>query len=206
MGDQHPTYSIIYGVAEGPAISQHLRHVLRAMGLHQADTLEQADVIIVHSGGIIDLPCNVQDKTIIIIAPSLSRKYSSMIMTELEKISRDLITNISSHKLLNWVEKTLCNTCYLCSRQKRLYRLWTTHRKRNQNLPRIEALNILVICYKDDPWSAYVPVSETVVNPLYQFISLDATHDDIWLYPERYAMYFGIHEVSMAAYIKETSA
>lgn len=43
-----------------------------------------------------------------------------------------------------------------------------------------------VVVFKADPWSGYLSTEVKAKNANYIFIMVDATHDDIWLNPERY--------------------
>lgn len=54
------------------------------------------------------------------------------------------------------------------------------------NLPQIEARKAVVIATKDDPWSSRISHATIAKNTEYAFINMAATHDDIWMHPERY--------------------
>ncbi len=186
MNPSQPAICILYGFAEGPAISKQLCAKLQAAGYALTNQAEQADIIIAHSGGLLALPPNLANKLVLLIAPSHNRRYRSLFITELDKVFRDLTHHLRTHQIRIWTHRFIWSIVYLLSHPIQGFRMWLSHRQRDQPLPSLNARKVIIVSYRNDPWSSRLRPEDTYIHPNYRYITLDSIHDDLWLNPNTY--------------------
>ena len=64
--------------------------------------------------------------------------------------------------------------------------MWNIGKKGGPLLPDIKNAKVLIINYKDDPWSGSLTKKDLEKFPTYELITHPGLHDDIWHNPEFY--------------------
>jgi hypothetical protein len=178
--------AILYGFGEGRWHGRKLRSALLAANFDVADSPHDADIIIAHSGGMYALPEVVSDKTVFLVGPSCGQPDKTWLQTQSKKVWLDMRSFIEERTHIAWLQKSYWNVLYLLQSIPRLPHLWRIHHQHQACLPIIAAKTLTVVVFKNDPWSGYLRVEERLRHSRYTFITVDASHDDIWLNPERY--------------------
>ena len=177
--------AILYGFGEGQRHGRTLQAALLAADFAIAATAHDADVIIAHSGGMYTLPDDTSGKTIFLIAPSCGRTDKTWLQTQSQKVWQDMNYFLKAKMFAKWMQKSLWNAVYLIGQASGLPHLWNTHQQHQAGLPTIAAPTV-VVTFKNDPWSGYISAKEKDKHPDYTFLTIEATHDDLWLHPDRY--------------------
>lgn len=178
--------TILYGFGEGRWHGRKLQSALSAADFTIANNPRDADIIIAHSGGMYGLPEIVANKTVLLVAPSCGQPNKTWLQTQSKKVWQDMIFFSHAGMFAPWLQKSCWNMFYLIKQIPRLPRLWLIHRRHQAGIPTIIAKATTVVIFKDDPWSGYLSAEEKTKHPDYTFITVEATHDDIWLHPEKY--------------------
>jgi hypothetical protein len=178
------TAAILYGFAEGPALAPRLIEALSRQAIVLAADPAHADLIIVHSGGIFELPPNIGDKTILLVAPSYGHGHAAISMLVALKIWLDFKSLIIRGEFGIWAKKIIINLTYIPRQLKRTAKMYAAIRRRTEILPELHARQVIVVKYTDDPWSSLIGLEETTKHPNYTFIELAGSHDELWIHPE----------------------
>jgi hypothetical protein len=176
---------IIGGFTEGDHHAHHFVQVLERQGFSITKRLQDADIIVTHSGGCFLLPENLAGKTVIIVSPPCDY-HDSLFKNTLRKIGLDYHAHRDLKRLKHFVHKTSWSGLYFFTHGKQHWQMLHQMPKSGTNLPHIKAQKTMVITTKDDPWSSHISPTTITKNPSYIFLNLAATHDDIWMHPERY--------------------
>lgn len=178
--------AILYGFGEGRWHGRKFQSALLAADFTIANDPRDADIIIAHSGGMYALPEDVSNKTVLLIAPACGQSGKTWLRTQSKKVWLDMIFFSRMGMRARWLQKSCWNILYFVKQIPRLPRLWRIHRKHQAGLPILNTKVTTVALFKDDPWSGYISAEAKVRHINYTFKTIDATHDDIWLHPEKY--------------------
>lgn len=172
--------AIVYGWAEGPRHAKRFRALLRAEGFSITRKLEDADVLIAHSGGIFLLPANMRAELVMLVGvPYWPGKHPSKSLRE--KIKLELMNRGSLRYLLR---KSVFNCLYFVSKPVHHYRIWNSWR---HNLyPTSKESSFIAVRNRHDTFTNHKEVFNLASNNNWNVVSLDGYHDDLWLHPESY--------------------
>jgi hypothetical protein len=179
---EQPTFSILYGIGEGPLIGRRMRRELRHRGLTETDP-SQADLIITHSAGIYLLPGKTRAKLLIHLNCTTYMGYPALFAAHSAKIRRDFRQRRAKHQLLRWFLALAANSFYLLNIPRGL-KMRKGFRASRQVLAKLPAGQHVFINGFDDGLSdAQTLLADTVQRHTY--ITIPAIgHDDCWRQPE----------------------
>jgi hypothetical protein len=176
--------AILYGSAEGPALTWRLRPVLRAHGYELTHDVTDADCIITHSGGVLELPTDLPGALVLIVVPSTGYA-GSLVNAAIHKIILDIKNAWRQHAMVFWLHKSLINAWYAANIM-RLYSLYKKNKQLGHALPPCNAAKVVVIVQPHDPWSRDLPTETVQKNQAYAYLTIPGQHDDIWAHPDIY--------------------
>jgi hypothetical protein len=174
------SYGISYGLGGGPLHSRQLEHHLRQAGLHRAVRLDQANIIIAHSGGCWLIPKTAQPQLVIYIGMTLAQSKPRQTWLTAKAL-------MAKHSRRARRLNTMAKNTYYISRQPR----------RNLNMVRqaktarpivFPGRPTVFITNRHDPWPKDKQIQNYLDNYDWAFLSLPGAHDDIWEHPKRYAV------------------
>lgn len=176
---------VIAGFTEGSHHTRRFIQAVRNAGLDITNDPVQASIIVTHSAGCFLLPSDTSSKLIVLASPPC--EYSdSIFKNTLRKVGIDYKAHRELRRLRHFIHKTGWSSLYFFTHTKR-HREMLRHMPHSvSNLPMIQARKTVVIGTKDDPWSSRISHATITRNTDYIFINMNATHDDIWMHPERY--------------------
>ncbi len=180
--------AILYGLAEGPRVSKRLTELLRKHDFSITTDVQNADVIIAHSGGVYFVPKKSKAKTVLLVGASMGFE-GSLLLLQSRKIKIDFLYCLKTNHYHYWFYKSFWNAIYLLTKQQ--YN-WAMHKHALVNktlLPEILVPKVFVITYDDDPWSGNIKKTEMQKFPHYTYIRKVGVHDDLWINPEKYLEY-----------------
>lgn len=188
------TVAILYGFAEGQKIGEHLTKVLTQDTFILTKDSINASVIIAHSGGIFLVPQNTKAQTLIFVAPSIGDV--SLLGTQLHKTWIEFHNALTTKRLLQFYKRSLWNCVYLATRNAYHSQMMRAYKMLGKKLPNFQTKNVFVITNNKDPWSKQLTQDQKKNYPSYTFITMDGTHDDLWINPENYIKLLGhTHQV-----------
>lgn len=171
---------IIYGFAEGPGLAWELaKHKVTLV-----NSIEDADVVMTHSGGCFLLPAELPGKTVAILNPVCGPAERLLIVLG-KKIWWDFAYYVRKKQFGAWLRKSSWNLWYMATRVPRNLGIARKARYFENKLPSVRAKRVLVINNALDPWATAVPQSE-ITKHRYTYATLPGPHDDIWLEPKKY--------------------
>lgn len=176
---------LIAGLSEG---KYHTRKCIRcfvAAGFTVTDDPKTADIIVVHSGGYVFLPDDLADKCVVLVNPPHQYRGTALKNT-FRKIQEDYRHHKTHRKTWQFFIKNTWNIWYMLAefpRQKQMIRLVP---KQHTVLPKLNARRLVFVATRDDPWASRITTESITSNPRYSFISIEGSHDDIWMHPEHY--------------------
>jgi hypothetical protein len=176
--------AILYGTAEGPALTWRLRPALRVQGYDITRDISEADCVITHSGGVLELPPALPGKTVVITVPSTGYE-GSLAHAAVRKVILDVTHAWREHAMGFWLRKTLINIWYGAN-IARLYALYKQNKRLGHSLPQCTAAEVAVMVQPHDPWSRDLPPESVHAHPGYTYITIPGHHDDIWARPQLY--------------------
>ena len=160
-------------------------HDLRQHGFTITKDASQADYIIAHSGGIIFIPKQHKAKVMLLVGVN-DKIDGPWLHTQYRKVKQDFVHALRAKRHWYWLKKSCWNTFYIIGKLKRsVYMLRFAHENENF-IPEIKNAKVIVIHYKDDPWSDSLSKKDLVKFPQYQLITHTGLHDDLWMNPEYY--------------------
>lgn len=180
-----PTVAIVYGFAEGHLLSRKLRKELASGGFKVIRDPAQADILIVHSGGVYNLPKNARNKLQLIIAPTISWEGQSAARTGMQKTLLDFRESRRPRDKARWLLKSGINGLYVIGKPFDAANMWRAAERLGDYLPEVTCQRI-VICYKGDPWSGNTDPAMITRHHSTTFLTADRLHDDIWTSPKEY--------------------
>jgi hypothetical protein len=173
-----PSFAISYGLGGGTLHARQFNRRLRQAGYHKARQLQEADIIIAHSGGCWLIPKTAQPRLVVYIGMTLAQ----------ERPSQTFLANkalMAKHSRRARRLKTMAKNTYYILRQPR----------RNMNMVR-QAKTAKPVVFPDcptvfianrhDPWPKDRQIQNYLDRYDWAFINLPGAHDDIWEHPERY--------------------
>jgi hypothetical protein len=176
---------ILYGFGEGEAIGRRFVSRLKGNGFEITKDASQADIIIAHSGGILDIPLIYKAKTFLLVGVN-DKIDGPIIQTQIKKVKQDFVYAIRSKQHLIWLRKSFWNTYYILSEIKRTRQMLQIGRKGGPFIPHLKNAEVIVINYKDDPWSDSLTKKDLEKFPHYKLITHSGLHDDLWQNPDYY--------------------
>lgn len=191
-----PAVCILYGLAEGPAHSRHLRDVLEHVGFRITKNARDADILLVHSGGYFLIPSNHTGKLIMLVGPCNGYRGNSMFVTQVKKVAVDLNHCLKNRLLGPWLYKSLWHAIYLLGKQHANSVMYRGSRRLGKLLPELNPKLLSVILYRDDPWSWHGDREQFLKLKQACLISNTGLHDDLWMHPAQY--------VAILQYLYET--
>lgn len=178
------TVRLLYGIGEGPGLDSRIRNAFASRGLDLFFGATRADVILAHSGGALELPNNLSDKIVILVAPSYGAAGHSIAGLCLRKVWQDLGYLARRGQLGRWAAKTVLNARYFLTQLPRALRMYLAIKNNPTLLPEFFAQQTIIVRYLEDPWSALITPAEAAKYPQYSFIDLPGSHDNLWTNPE----------------------
>jgi hypothetical protein len=176
--------AILYGTAEGPALTWRLKPVLLANGYDIIKDISSADCVVTHSGGVLELPPELSDKLVMIVVPSTGYT-GSLANAAVHKIILDIKHAIRHRMMLLWLRKTAINIWYGLN-VPRIIRLYKINKRLSHALPPCVAKKVVVLVQPHDPWSRDLPPETVKQNASYTYLTIPGQHDDIWAHPDAY--------------------
>ena len=169
------TVAFSYGLFEGPALSRAFRKRLKERGFTATKSLQNAEYIISHSGGVYFLPQTMKAKKILLIGPPLwpNKKMSRSIK---EKLISDGLDSATAQKLMK-------NTRYALTNIRRSLSMRSMHQRNAQYNFDTE---VVLIRNSDDTFLHHESATELARDRKWTFIHFDGGHDDLWIEVDRY--------------------
>ncbi len=190
------SFAISYGFLGGPMNSRHLRKMLNKVGYIEAP-LNEADIIIAHSGGAYLFDLGSKPKLILLVAPALARENPRKLFRENTK---QLWRNAKAE---HYLRKRLAWSVYgfYCALRwpKRNYQMIKSASDTSIVLPKFECTNIFFIANKEDEWSSGPQLTELLAGRPWTFMSLPGAHEHVWVHPEDYIDIIDLHAKRLLA-------
>lgn len=171
-------FAIIYGLGEGRWHGSRLIRAFVSYG-YEESSLDDADIIIVHSAGLQLLPDDVLGKVIFLNAISLSDGFGHLIWSFHRKLFYDIRHVFTHAHVRDFFVKSCWNIWYLCKYADRLPFLYRSTLATGLEVPDLHARHVYVMAYQNDPWGQNVTPNERDT-----FLSYAGTHDQLWYTPE----------------------
>lgn len=167
---------ILYGWTEGQAHGKKFRAALRQAGLTITRHVDQADVIVAHSGGSFLLPERSHAQLVLLIGLPYwpGRHPLRNLPTKIRQELRDLA----------WYRKSFFSTYYLLTRPRRWIRMWQGWK--HQRLPAYEKSTIVLIRNHNDAFMHPTDATSLADDQNWQLRTLPGQHDDLWTNPGPY--------------------
>lgn len=147
-------------------------------------SLEAADCVITHSGGVLELPARLPDKLVLVVVPSTGYN-GTLADTMLRKVILDISHAWRQKQMAFWFRKTAINLFYALN-LPRTAKLFIANRRLGRGLPACQAAKVAIIVQPRDPWSRDLPEKTITAHADYTYITIPGHHDDIWQYPDAY--------------------
>jgi hypothetical protein len=176
------SFAVSYGFLGGPAHSRRLRKLLRQRGYVQAQTAEQADIVIAHSGGCWLIPKSASPKLLVFVGMPLSEAHPHQTFKDARQ--KNIQAFMYNFHLLRGLAIGFYSLYY-----------WLIQPTRNRDIVRraktapdvtSQAETTVFIANRDDPWPHSARLAQYLGNHNWVFLSLPGSHNDIWEYSERY--------------------
>jgi hypothetical protein len=166
------SFAISYGLAGGPANARKLCRLLSQAGYSPARQLDEADIIIAHSGGCWMIPANAKPRLLIYVGLPLAQNNPSKTWAayHASRFKQADILQILWGRAIG---------CYYILRQP--LRNFSMIRLAKTAQPVIfdQAVTVF-ITNQDDPWLKDAKLQTYVDNCPWAFVGLPGTHDYIW--------------------------
>lgn len=170
---------IIYGWSEGKAHGKKFRKALKSRGMSYTKNLQDADAIVVHSGGCYLIPSDLNAKLILLINyPNYKGKRISKSLRE--KLKSEFI---EPQSMPHQLRKVLYNILYLAIRPIHHIRIRRGYKRKV--IPQTTGQYLVIRNQKD----SYMHPKTTLRHAKerdWNILSLPGLHDDLWLNPDRY--------------------
>ena len=176
---------ILYGLGEGEAIGKELIDKLQKNGFEITTDASQADYIIAHSGGMLFIPKTFRAKIFLLIGVN-NKIDGSVTLTQYRKVRQDFVYAISSKSHLLWLKKSCWNLFYLIQEINKTLHMWQIAHSGELFIPNIKNAKVIVVNYKDDPWSGSLLKKDLEKFSDYELITHTGLHDDLWYNPDFY--------------------
>lgn len=185
MKSMNSTVCILYGLGEGPVIGKELIQKLEERGFEIITDASQATYIIAHSGGMLYVPQTYRAK-LFLFTGVINKVYGSVVFTQYKKVQQDFIHAIRFKNHWYWLKKSFWNAFYLLREIKRTLYMWNFAHSDKPFIPTIQNAKVIIVTYKDDPWSDSLSKKELEKFPKYELIKHTGLHDDLWTNPDYY--------------------
>jgi hypothetical protein len=173
---QIKTFTILYGLAEGPYQSQELVPLLEKRGYCQTGNAQVADILITHSGGVYLIPKTARAQTLLLVGipcwPDRSIVSSILRKWWLEE------------KNVQWLQKMTYHLWYTLTGLPRLIRMYTG--RRQHNLPSGAGRRVVLVRNDQDVFLHPQSALELAKKQGWDYHQLPGQHDDLWENPEPY--------------------
>lgn len=169
---------IYYGLGEGRAVGQKLIRALKQSGYTLCASVEEAEIIIAHSGGCFLVPPETKARVLLVNLPYYPGR--SLAMSIFLEVKMDFFQSLHEHRIINFTKKTLWNLIYY-TRIKHNLAMYSGRRQANM----WNIAYVILIHNQDDPFC----ISEIESLPFrhkYQKIIIPGQHDDLWDNPQPY--------------------
>ena len=180
-----PTVFIIYGFAEGPWQGRLFRRQLGKYGWVTIDEVENADIVIAHSGGCFYLPEPRKDQLTVLINPPYWPD-KSLLRSGLESAWHNFAVLLKAEVPTGfWLKKTAWNAFYVIVGIRKTLLIAVNARRRKFYLA-LKQCEVLLIRSEHDPWLS--PDTPQLLRGKARIIWRKAPgwHDHCWLYPDKY--------------------
>lgn len=174
------TVCILYGWGEGRRHGRRLRQELERLGYTICDSVNQADIIITHSGGMFLLPEKFTAKLLMFVGlPYWPNRHPAINLPKKIQFELNHLKNPRGA-----VGKTLYNALYITINPRHNYKVWQGWKR--GKIPDSEQADIVAVRNKYDAFMHPEHSLDLVEEREWKALSLPGTHDDLWLDPKPY--------------------
>jgi hypothetical protein len=175
---------LIYGFAEGNWHGKKFKQELIKAGFEIADHVDDADIIVAHSGGCFYLPEAKPGQLTVLIGPPYW-PGKSVVTSMTQKIWSDAVYCLRDGHVAYWLQKTFWNGVYTLASIKRVIQIALNAQRHNFYLA-LNQREVIIIRANND--CLLTPNYKTSLHKHAQFQSYDlpGQHDDCWLDPTPY--------------------
>lgn len=167
--------TFVYGYAEGPRLVTKFNKVAAKLG-HDLVDVDQADVVIAHSGGTFMVPTNTSKVVLLVNAPHYDSHWSFV---------KKLTTRVADEGFhLNALRKLLWNTWYFLSQPVRGRQM-----KKAVIAGHFTGLDgkiVIMVRNEHDNFGTIEQDNQIAKKFGWLTQELPGTHDDVWSHPEAY--------------------
>lgn len=168
-------YRIIHGFSGGRLLSRGLRKRLEACGFHEAESIDNADIVIAHSGGFWLLNSAPKAKIIMLIAPALpkdkpSKAYKAANLGMWK-------TAAQNNYLLKRSLWSLCGAGYLAAQPRRNRKIVRLVIKGDESFRPPQVTQTIIIANREDPWPKSKMMQRFIDDEPWAFLSLPGSHE-----------------------------
>jgi hypothetical protein len=179
MDPQQPatTIAIAYGLNEGPGLAKRLHTALRQSGYIIIDDLQQADIILAHSGGCFILQPR-PEQHVVMVGPAYHPGRLFVVAFSM-KLALDIRSHYRAGQIDFWIRKTYWNIIYT--------RKIPTHVRMLRGRARgafWEHKNVTVVRNIDDPLCTPNFADMPFTTTPQRFVTVPGSHDELWRAPE----------------------
>ncbi|HUS26713.1 MAG TPA: hypothetical protein VMY99_05190 [Nevskiaceae bacterium] len=160
---------------------------LAKAGFELTRSMQEADIILAHSGGCFVLPATPQ--ALVILMGLTHWPGKSIVRAIGQKIRGDLAVHRAEGGLGPWLRKTFWNGLYLCNMPANIRMFQGRKHGAVWQLP---AHNTILIRNRHDAFCT-PQINELPFAAMPQVVELPGHHDDIWMHPERYVDIIKLH-------------
>ena len=190
------SFGISYGFLGGPLNARQLKKSLRKAGYVET-SLDEADIVIAHSGGTYLHDLNSKPKLILLAAPALTRSNPHELF---KKNTRQLWRSAKDEHYLGKRLLWSLYGIYSAFRHPRQnYRMARRAYNMKLELPEFMGAKVVFITNDDDVWPTGSPLEKLLLNRPWSFISLPGAHEHIWVHPEDYIDIINIYAKELLA-------
>ncbi len=174
-----PKVCIQYGFCEGPKIGRAFESSLKSAGYALTRNMDDADIVVAHSGGCFVIPNNSDRKLMCMIGLPYSPS-KPMVVNMIRKIWLDFKNHEEVRSITWWVNKTFWNGVYFFRMPNNMRMLLGMRSRKWQSCK-----NVVLIRNTED-------VMCTVATDKLPFVyapkiaSLAGQHDDCWIHSDKY--------------------
>jgi len=181
MTNRSLRYFIVYGFCGGQAHSVKFRKLIQNEGLQPATNAIDADILIAHSAGCLQVPSDTKAKLIILVGVPLdTRTVGTFLRAHLQNI----LFFYHSHRTIQGLRFGLNNFFYAIVHPQQNYDAAQLVHKHVFSLPTGQTASVVWIANQHDPWPNTQELVTFLSDMPYSFISLAGAHDSIWVNPE----------------------
>jgi hypothetical protein len=175
------SYYIFYGFMSGLRQSKDLRALLHASGYTQAQTAQEADIIIAHSAGCWMVSDDLQPKLTLYVGMPLQPGNARKIIRKAKNRNKQDVLESS----VNGPRIQRLHRFYLFTQPRRNIKI-ITKAKHFMRLPDFVQGKTVFVINKNDPWPDSKKLLFAIENLPFTFVCLEGSHTPIWHQPKQY--------------------